>query len=53
MNNKKSILLILSFILIYGCKENGKTVETERENWWLWTANWNKNQISVGGTQIL
>jgi WD40 repeat protein len=51
MNNKKSILLILSFILIYGCKENGKTVETERENWWLWTANWNKNQISVGGTQ--
>lgn len=53
MNTKKSILIILSFILIYGCKENGKKVETERENWWLWTANWNpnNNQISVGGTQ--
>lgn len=57
MNNKKSILLISSFILIYGCKEiektKEKTVETERQNWWLWTANWNPNddQISVGGTQ--
>ncbi|OZV68180.1 WD40 repeat domain-containing protein [Winogradskyella aurantia] len=51
MNNKKSILLILSFILVCGCKKNRKTVE--RENWWLWTANWNpnNNQISVGGTQ--
>lgn len=57
MNNKKSILLILSLILIYGCKKIEKAmekpVETERQNWWLWTANWNPNdgQISVGGTQ--
>lgn len=53
MNTKKSILIILSFIVIYGCKENVKTVEIERDNWWLWTANWNpnNNQISVGGTQ--
>lgn len=53
MNSKKSIWIILSFILIYGCKENGKTVEAKRENWWLWTADWNPNndQISVGGTQ--
>lgn len=28
-------------------------IRTERDNWWLWTANWNhnNNQISVGGTQ--
>jgi WD40 repeat protein len=53
MSPKKTILIILSFILICGCKENGKKVETEKENWWLWTANWspNNSQISVGGTQ--
>ena len=53
MSSKETMLLILAFILIYGCKENEKTIVSERDDWWLWTANWNpnNNQISVGGTQ--
>jgi len=50
-------VIILSFIFIFGCKQNEKlerkTVKMEREDWWLWTANWSPNddQISVGNTQ--
>ena len=53
MINKKSILIILSLIFIYACKERQETAETDRDNWWLWTADWNPNNdhISVGGTQ--
>ncbi|MCK8481711.1 WD40 repeat domain-containing protein [Psychroserpens algicola] len=53
MIKKISILLFLSISLSYGCKEDEKKIENERENWWLWTASWNPNdeQISVGGTQ--
>ena len=44
---------MLSFVLIYGCKESRETTKPEKEDWWLWTANWhpNNHQISVGGTQ--
>lgn len=57
MIEKYSILIILLFTIIYGCKVNRKieekTLETEREAWMLWAANWSPNdeQISVGGTQ--
>ena len=53
MNSNNSIILILTLILIYGCRESRETAKTERENWWLWTADWNPNndQIAVGGTQ--
>ena len=53
MINKKLVLITLIFPFIYGCIESEKTKNSEREDWILWTANWNPNgeQISVGGTQ--
>ncbi|MDY2588530.1 WD40 repeat domain-containing protein [Winogradskyella aquimaris] len=53
MKTNHSIILIVFLILVYGCKESREATEKERENWWLWTANWNPNndQISAGGTQ--
>ena len=36
-----------------GCKQKKISQNTERENWWLWTANWKPDggRIVAGGTQ--
>ncbi|APY09525.1 hypothetical protein BWZ20_14970 [Winogradskyella sp. J14-2] len=53
MKNTNAIILIFSLVFICGCKEIQENTEVEKENWWLWTANWNPNNnlISFGGTQ--
>jgi WD40 repeat protein len=40
-------------MLLFGCSQKEKAEKTEKEDWWLWTANWNPHgeQIVAGGTQ--
>lgn len=47
------MLFILILSTICGCKKKESTAKIERENWWLWSANWSSNgeQIAFGGTQ--
>ena len=51
----KKILIFIVVILIVGCITNHKKSiqQSEKKDWWLWTANWhpNANKIVVGGTQ--
>lgn len=53
MMKKYPLSLILVLLILFSCKQKETTQETERENWWLWTANWKPNgeQIAMGGTQ--
>ncbi len=51
--NKYSYLLIIILVFVVACKTTKTEQKAEKENWWLWTANWKPNgeHIAVGGTQ--
>ena len=51
----KKILAVIFMVSFLGCqqKQAGKIQKSEKNDWWLWTANWSpsSNQIATGGTQ--